>query len=186
MTQSDLLCAKPKRKKGWPKGKSRGARSESDRLAISAGLKQRWQDSQWRSQRVRVCVQSWSTGSRAKDRVLWTEEMDARLRELHRTLDFSVLRTLGAQKIGVGEHTLRTRLKELGLSKRRQPVDWAALAGNLRCLVLVSPPLSWREIGERLGVSADQARLHARATGVAKIPIQPRWQYTRRNRINQA
>lgn len=81
------------------------------------GQIRRWEDPAKRAAATLGIARCWSTGARAAERVVWTSEMDDLLRNLYQNNKFCWLRSEGARRIGVGEGTLRKRLKSLGLSK---------------------------------------------------------------------
>ena len=112
---SDKITPLQPRKKGWPKGKPRGARSESDRLAIAAGQRQRWNDPDARARSVEGIKRSYREGALRWRTVTWTLEMDNMLRALRRTMPFREFRSAASRAIGVSERVLIERLHQLGM-----------------------------------------------------------------------
>jgi hypothetical protein len=154
--------------KGWPKGKLRGPIPEAVRSAISAGQRARWADPQKRETATAGSVRCWQTGARSRDRIEWTPEMDAALRDLHATHKFTWMRTEGTDQIGVGEHAIRDRMKTLGLRRMGRGTRPEEISRMER---LHNLSRSWTAIAKIVGRSPQTVSKY-----LSKLGLQPPYQ----------
>lgn len=111
--KSNLYCDRDRRL---------GPITEKRSEAISLGQCLRFEKSNARKKASIAVKKSWAVGKLAKHRIVWTPEMDEELKRLCELYSFKWMRTEGAKRIGVGEHSLRDRLKYLGLKcKQKYP-----------------------------------------------------------------
>lgn len=141
------------RKRGWRLGRKRGPLSDTKKAAISSGQIRRWADPRKRAIAMAALVPR---------HVDWTTEMDAELRALFATRPWRWLKTAGAKRIGVGDHTLRRRIRELGLKKdgwrkRRYPRPSSIEGSPLKNLDALYRDLGLSRQRRTAGASLDNA-----------------------------
>lgn len=113
--QPDTTEVRPLRKRGWPKGKPRGAQSESVRFAISCAQKRRWADPEKRARAVAGIKRSYQEGALSARRIEWTKDMDALLIALRNSMSAKHFRVAAPKKIGVCDRAVMDRCRALGL-----------------------------------------------------------------------
>lgn len=150
----------------WPKGVPRGPQGllhKATRLAaVSEGQRRRWADPEKRARAIAGCHKSWDTGGRANDRVVWTPEMDAALREIVVGHNWAEIRENGPRLLGVGDRTMMTRIKTIGLKAKGWWSSSRVPKKPARRLVL---PLPLAKVIQRRARAASVGRRECKACG---------------------